>query len=133
MADTDLESERERLVGFLGLLRASQYWSAERMARYQEDLLAKLLRHARDHVPFHRRRLEPLFRRRFGPHLHKWHELPVMTRREAAADPKLLMSTQVPPEHGEVIEIRSSGSTGIPLISHYTAAMQSFAPRRYSG
>jgi phenylacetate-CoA ligase len=42
------------------LVKASQYWSPEQIEKYQMDMLAPLLRHAYDHVPYYHRLFESL-------------------------------------------------------------------------
>ena len=42
------------------LVKESQYWSAEQIEKYQMDMLAPLLQHAYNHVPFYRRRFDSL-------------------------------------------------------------------------
>ena len=51
----------DRIVEFVDTLRESQSWPPEKMRAYQEQLLAKSLRHASETVPFYRDRLAPLF------------------------------------------------------------------------
>ena len=71
-----------RIPKFLDVLRQSERWPADRLANYQNDLLARLVRHAYKTVPFYADRLAPLFRRDWGPRLHRWDEIPVLTRAE---------------------------------------------------
>jgi len=113
--------EPERIVAFVELLRQSQYWPPEKMRSYQEEQLSRLLRHAYENVPFYRDRLAPLFRRRWGPRLHKWHEIPILTRAEVIENYDALISTTIPEDHLPLRSGMSSGSTGKPVKFTVTA------------
>jgi len=105
----------ERIIAFTELLGQSQYWPPEKMRAYQEEQLARLLRHAYETVPFYRDRLAPLFRRRWGPRLHKFHEIPILTRAEIIENYEALISTNIPEDHKPIYGGMSSGSTGKPV------------------
>lgn len=106
---------RERIIAFTEVLRQSQFWPPEKMRAYQEEQLARLLRHAYETVPFYRDRLAPLFRRRWGPRMHKWHEIPILTRSDLSGHVPIIRARAIPTEHGEPVKISTSGSTGVPL------------------
>jgi phenylacetate-CoA ligase len=110
----------DRVRAYVAHLGETQFWPAERLRAHQEELLARLVVHAYTTVPFYAERLKPLFRRRFGPHLHKWDQVPVLTRADVVDNAAALRSTAVPPEHGRVTRTHSSGSTGMPVRCRIT-------------
>ena len=82
------------------------------LRRHQRRQLEKLLRHARETVPFYRERLDPVFRPDDSIDWHRWGEIPVLTRNDLMEQRDALASTRVPPAHGRVSTMRTSGSTG---------------------
>ncbi|MHA1523320.1 MAG: phenylacetate--CoA ligase family protein [Alphaproteobacteria bacterium] len=109
-----------RIPKFLDVLRQSQRWPADRLQNYQNDLLARLVRHAHETVPFYADRLAPLFRRKWGPRLHKWDEVPVLTRSQVMENHVALISAAVPRDHGAISSVVTSGSTGEPVSVNVT-------------
>lgn len=110
----------ERIVEFAALLEESEHWPADRLQAWQDEQLSQLLRHAFEQVPFYRERLAPLFRRRWGPRLHKWSEIPILTRADIAAAGDALRADAIPADHGEITTRRSSGTTGDPVVVDIT-------------
>jgi phenylacetate-CoA ligase len=103
--------------GFFETLLETQYLPPEDLAEYQRDLLEKLLRHARTHVPFYRDRgrLDPLFRADGSIDWGRWLDIPPLTRKELQEQGRSLRSEVVPPGFGKVMEFSTSGSTGEPV------------------
>jgi phenylacetate-CoA ligase len=101
---------------FLQALLKTQFLSHDAIRAYQRDLMERLVRHARAHVPFYGDgRLDPLFHRDGGIAWDRWCEVPILTRAQAQANAERLFAVEVPPECGGVSEGRTSGSSGRPL------------------
>lgn len=102
-------------------LEASQWHGAEQIQARQLGLLATMARHARTHVPHYRHQLRKLNLPDQGPiTLEQWREIPILTRAQVQERPAALQAEAVPKNHGAVLEIKTSGSTGTPLAVHGT-------------
>lgn len=93
-------------------LQRTQHAPPEVMRAWQLAALQRLLAHAVRHVPWYRERLGADFRLDSWA---SWQALPVLTRAEVQQAGDALASAQVPAEHGDITEVRSSGSTGRPV------------------
>jgi phenylacetate-CoA ligase len=97
-------------------LEQSQWWSSQDLQAHQHRQLASLLRHARETVPFYRRRFEEAGIDGDGPLTEQaWSRIPLLTREDIRAAGADLVSRRLPPEQGEVYPRKTSGSTGEPL------------------
>jgi phenylacetate-CoA ligase len=85
------------------------------LARYQEALLARLVRHAHDRLDFYRARLACLFGADGELDLTRWNSVPVLDRLEASTHGPDMRVRDLPTEYGAIGESTTSGSTGIPL------------------
>ncbi len=85
------------------------------LASYQEQLLIRLVRHARDRVPFYRRRLDALFNANGEVDLSHWNEVPILSRDEAVASGRDMRVAQLPAQYGAIGTFKTSGSTDVPL------------------
>jgi len=110
-------SDHSRLVAsqFQKTLEATESAPVEKLEQYRNGLLEKLVRHARETTPFYRARLDCLFRNDGTFDLSRWQEVPVLTREVAEAHERDLRSQRIPPEHGTVSVIQTTGSTTRPL------------------
>ena len=103
-------------------LEDSQWWPAQLIRRQQMSQLEKLLAHCHGQVAFYRERLEhcgwrpgePLDEQGFA-------RLPLLSRSDVVAQGKLLDAAVCPAEHGKLHEVRTSGSTGQPIVIRRTA------------
>ncbi|OGA50861.1 MAG: hypothetical protein A3G25_10745 [Betaproteobacteria bacterium RIFCSPLOWO2_12_FULL_63_13] len=94
-------------------LDQSQWWPAAMIEKRQFEQLHGVLAHAQRNVPFHGPRLAAAgFDPRVPLDRDLWSRIPVMTRREVQLNRDALASRSIPPEHGAVREITTSGSTG---------------------
>jgi phenylacetate-CoA ligase len=100
---------------FLKALERTERMPLPGLARYQEQLLIRLVRHARENLPYYRRRLEPLFGADGTVNLSRWNDVPVLTREDAVANNAQMRVPQLAAEYGEVGEFHTSGSTGLSL------------------
>jgi phenylacetate-CoA ligase len=95
-------------------LGETQWWSPDELERHQLRQARLLIKHAAETVPFHHARLAG-----FDPGAELTMEglraLPRMTRADVQAQGRAVLSTAVPPEHGQPVSGETSGSTGRPV------------------
>jgi len=84
------------------------------LARYVQELLIRLVRHAHN-LPFYRDRLDRLFVAGGEVDLRRWNGVPVVTRDDVIAHGGAMRAGSLPLEYGEISEMRTSGSTGVPI------------------
>src|SRR5947207_7459597 len=97
-------------------LEASQWWPPEQMRQHQFRQLAALLRHAFETVPFYRDRLAAVgYRPGDTVDEELLAQIPILTRRDVQTIGERLASTKMPPEHGRIESIVTTGSTGSPI------------------
>jgi phenylacetate-coenzyme A ligase PaaK-like adenylate-forming protein len=104
-----------RLLGLLFQLDQTQWWSPEQILDHQLEQAARLLRHARDTVPFYEGRLAGL---EVGEEfdLEAYRRIPLLTRSEIQEAGRSIASRAVPTEHAPLMKTESSGSTGQPVV-----------------
>jgi len=106
------------LAGIITVVRQleqSQWWPEAALWQYQQRKLGQLLNHAWT-IPFYRRHLaEACYRpdQEITPEF--WRTLPVLTRRDVQTQGHALRAPRIPPEHGQLEETVTSGSTGTPV------------------
>lgn len=103
-----------QLLALLFQLEKSQWWSSEKLRRSQFIQALNLLRHARKKVPFYKDRLS-FFDGVSELTESLWRKIPILTRQDLQQSEEQLLSTSIPPSHGAVSEIRTSGSIGRPV------------------
>jgi phenylacetate-CoA ligase len=96
-------------------LTESQYWPRGRLIEEQRAQLELLLRHARRYVPFYENRLDRIFDRFGDIDWDRWHEVPIISRREAVKNNETMATTVLPGHQGQTQSSFTSGSTGAPL------------------
>jgi len=105
-----------RLLSVLWQVEQSQWWSAEQLQQKQREQLLLLLNHAVQTVPYYRQRLGQAG---FHPGQPwddvRWLDVPILRRQDVQAEREQLKSRRLPPGHGKVHMIQSSGSTGRPV------------------
>jgi phenylacetate-CoA ligase len=109
----DLWEGSVRLRTYRRLLE-SQWWDRERLEELRRDRLARLVRHAAETSPFHRRRLaeagvDPAAIREPADLAR----LPVMTKAEVRSSLDEIVSTAYP--RRRLVRARTGGSTGVSL------------------
>jgi phenylacetate-CoA ligase len=120
---------------FARTLDQTQWLTRKKLVEYQQPLIQRLLRHARDNTRFYKWRLA--FDLGSASEMEKaWHSIPILTRVEAAANGESLKSFVLPPDCGGIFEEETSGSTGVPfefLKSGLTvAATQALTERMFA-
>ena len=102
----------------VNVLEHSQWWPPDVMRRHQLQLLAPLLAHAYETVPWYRRQFDALS---ITPHSATdagvWQSIPLLTRADTQTSGTDLHSTNVPASHGRIARRWTSGSTAMPLLA----------------
>ncbi|MCE9506760.1 MAG: hypothetical protein K8R48_00380 [Alphaproteobacteria bacterium] len=110
------------LVALLHQLEETQWWPRDKTAAMQFSQLAVLAGHAASHSPNFRERLQKagLTAADIGtPQGFK--RLPPLTRRDIQAAGAALHCTEVPQTHLPIGEVKTSGSTGEPVVVRKTS------------
>lgn len=112
---TFMGSEESRIVEYYRQIKQSQWWSPGQLRRWQFGQIARLVAHARKHVPYYADKLDGL---KLGPDGGidevSWRTLPVLTKEQVRSQPAQFRSRHLEPGvsvHSEW----TSGSTGVPL------------------
>ncbi|HVY52279.1 MAG TPA: hypothetical protein VHA07_12065 [Devosia sp.] len=113
---------------FFSVLMESQFWPPEEIRHLQRRRLERLLRHARDHVPFYAARLDGLFDEAGGVDWSRWGDVPIVRRADVRDRGDDMKSLALPVGHGGTSNATTSGSTGIPITVE-TSALCSIASR----
>ena len=121
------------------MLWDSQWWSAERLLAYQRNQLGQLLRYAKANVPFYDGRLDAVVGRGGEIDWDRWHEIPIVSRRDMI-DHRDAMHSRAPlPQHGATAVLETSGSTSLPIkitstwLSTITSNASRWRGHRWSG
>jgi phenylacetate-CoA ligase len=110
-------NQTRTLLSVLYQLEQSQWWPAERLQAAQLSQLEELTVHAAGN-DFYRQRLPRAFRN--ADHKlswESWREIPVLSRAELQEAGEKLLCKHAPKEHGEPKPRRTSGSTGMPVLT----------------
>lgn len=107
--------QQELQRAFYDMLLESQHWSPPQLQAYQRGQLEQLLRHARKNVPFYEHRLDAVFRPSGDIDWEKWEDIPIVRRSDMASRHEAMLAASLPPGHGAVGAVSSSGSTGRPI------------------
>lgn len=105
---------REIFDRYLAALSRTERMPLRDLALYQQELLARLVRHARG-LDFYRDRLNCLFSNDDALDLSRWNEVPILTRADVKAHGAAMRASKLAPELGGVSDAETSGSTGMPL------------------
>src|SRR3990170_3458026 len=96
---------------FYEMLLESQYWPPQQLLEYQRNQLSQLLEHARKNVPFYQTRLDPVLKRDGKIDWERWQEIPILTRQDLFDHRESMLTSILPPGHGETRNFWSSGTT----------------------
>ncbi|GIK81342.1 MAG: adenylyltransferase [Alphaproteobacteria bacterium] len=102
-------------AGYMAALGQTEWLPKQKLEQYQRSLVARVVRHAYDNVPFYRERLACLIGADGAVDLARWDEVPVLRRKEAAADSARMRVTQLPDYYGPIVDYATTGSSGVPL------------------
>lgn len=109
-----------------GQFRTSERADPADVRALQQEQIALLAAHAHAHSGFWRSRLDAAGFARTGRHGRWFDALPILTRTEARDAGDSLFADSVPPSHGIVERVKTSGSTGTPLEIAKTGFTQLF-------
>lgn len=110
-----------RALALLHQLEHSQWWSPRILRQAQFRQLERLLAHASDASPFWRDRLQAAGYVSGAPLTEDvWRAIPILRRSEVQAAGQALHCAHVPPEHGRVGRVTTTGSTGRPVTVQAT-------------
>jgi len=105
----------------------SQFWPVTRLRAMQFAQLHQLASHAFRTMPFWRARLSGAGFDPAAPLTEEiWSRLPVLSRREVQSEGARLFCLSVPPDHGGISELTTSGSSGMPVRTRTTRLLQRF-------
>jgi phenylacetate-CoA ligase len=122
-----MQGAKATLVALLHQLEDSQWFPGERIFRNQFAQLALLAEHAARHSPNFRARLEAAGLKPADLAAPEgFRRLPPLTRRDIQKAGPALYCTTVPPAHLPLGEIKTSGSTGEPVVVRKTALTNLF-------
>ena len=107
-------------------LEASDRWSAAEIAAGQQSQLMLLLEWAANNVPYYRKRgllkdALKVLRRSPERFEEQWAQLPLLTKETLRSESAALNAPAVPAAHLPLAQLRTSGSTGIPIEVNTTA------------
>lgn len=108
-------------------LNQSQWWNSDELFEHQLDQLAKVLYHAYNTVPFYREFYQS---QRYRPKQlltdKLFSNIPILTRAHVQAAADKFISNKIPPHHGKVLDVSTSGSTGKTIKIKSTELSQFF-------
>jgi phenylacetate-CoA ligase len=108
-------------------LTESQWLPASEIRRLQFAQASILLAHTAATVPFYGDRLRRAGYAESRPiDDEAWSRLPILSRRELQAAGSAIISSAPPADHGRLIELRTSGSTGTPVVTKVTTFAQAW-------
>ena len=94
----------------------SQWWSGEKLLRYQLRQAQNLIEHAAATVPFYRQRLKPVVGLRPGGlTLERFRDIPLLVRGDIQNAGRDMISRKLPKTHGTPSPAKTSGSSGRPM------------------
>lgn len=108
-----------RVLSTLDELNRTQWLSRDELLSLQRRKLHRLLTHAYAHVPYYRRLFD---QHGFSPNdvltgLDSFHRLPILTKEIIRKNQDAMLTTEAG-QRARLNELRTSGSTGHPLIFH---------------
>ena len=119
------DSQGAALSALMFQLERSQFLAPEELFDHQRHQLKSIFLHAQGTVPFYKRRFAEAG---FDPQGEITPEtirsLPPLTRTEFQEAGDTTTTTKLPPGHGKPFRIKTSGTTGRPVVLYKTPLMQ---------
>jgi phenylacetate-CoA ligase len=111
-----VSGEGSTLLAAAFQLERSQWWTPPELETRQYEQLSVLVRHARESVPWYRRRLQEISWKP-GKALtpERWREIPLLTKDDIRRHHADLLSRRALPGHRETHRNKTSGSSGEPI------------------
>lgn len=117
MADTMTTDSavRQKARKFVEVLKTTETLPPAKMQVYQRRLQERLVRHAKEQVPFYEKRLNALFGPKDTIRWEAWTDIEPFSRAEAQEAGDALFARSTPSQAGDYVIETTSGSTGMPL------------------
>ncbi len=91
----------------------SEYWPSEKIQRFQLNQIQYLINHAVRHVPFYQTRRKEFQNLLLGQlTMEKFRTLPILSRTEILEAGDQMFAKVIPRNHGKIMDVSTSGSTG---------------------
>ncbi len=103
-------------LAILGQLLTTQWWSPEMILRRQLRQLTELVSYTAQTVPFYKESLAEFARPKRPLTVDDWRRLPILRRRDIQESSPSMVTRRPFKEHGAAADIRTSGSTGEPVV-----------------
>jgi len=97
-------------------LEQTQWWEPERLLAHQMRQLQRLVNFSYRNVTYYRDRLGPYINQNLDAMTYdRWLQVPLLTRGDIQEAGETLFTLFMPPKHGRMIDVTTSGSTGSPV------------------
>lgn len=104
------------LLATLYQIEQNQWHSAARIERDQFRQLNSVFHHARRTIPYYKKKYQAVSLKSMGDVTPEtWLQIPLLSRSELQSNYDTLLSREIPKEHGDILTIQSTGSTGKPV------------------
>lgn len=108
-------------------LDQTEWWPEDRIRDMQFRQIRAVVAHFEKTSPYIRQRQEQNRSLKSSEIIEEnFSEYPILTRADLHDAGHSLLSTDIPKEHGAVMEYKTSGTTGKPLSFHFTALAETF-------
>jgi len=115
------------MLALLFQFEKSQYLSPEEILASQFLQINRVFRHAIKTVPFYKNKLKAVgFKRSKEITPEQWQQVPILSRSMVQQHRQDLLSKRLPEKHGDINEVKTSGSTGLPIHVSGTDVTQFF-------
>lgn len=114
MITTD-SATQQKAQKFVEVLKTTETLPPEKLQAYQRRLQERLIRHAKEQVPFYGTRLNALFGPKDTIRWEAWTDIEPFSRAQAQEAGDTLFAKSTPSQTGDHSERTTSGSTGMPL------------------
>lgn len=106
---------RQKARKFVEVLKTTETLPPAKMQAYQKRLQERLVRHAKEQVPFYETRLNSLFGPKDTIRWEAWTDIELFSRAEAQEAGDALFARSTPSQAGDYSERATSSSTGMPF------------------
>ena len=97
-------------------LEQTQWWEPERLLAHQMRQLQRVVNFSWRNVPYYRERIGQFVNQDLSAmDYDRWQQIPLLTRNDIQQAGESLFTTWLPPKHGRMSEVTTSGSTGAPV------------------
>ena len=110
----------------LTMLDHLQWYTTEKMQKIQTQKLTRVVAHHVNTSPFFGKRIKESSIKPQDIDAAHMERLPLLTRQDVISAGESLFSTKVPETHGKSGEVKSSGSTGEPVVVRATDLVATF-------